>query len=64
MPDVRAPHPRQSVDRSPAAGGRDAPPRRLDSRDLMAGRSEVEIVHGPVVYRLRRTGQDKLILTK
>lgn len=39
-------------------------PRRLDSRMLFAGGSEVTIVHGTDVYRLRLTRQNKLILTK
>ncbi len=37
---------------------------RIFSRDLLAGRREIVIVHGAVEYRLRLTSQDKLILTK
>lgn len=37
---------------------------RLDSRDLFIGTREVIINHGADVYRLRLTGQNKLILTK
>lgn len=42
----------------------DSPPRTLQSRDLMQGCSQIEIVHRGEVYRLRITRQDKLILTK
>lgn len=42
----------------------DGPPRKLQSRDLMQGCSQIEIVHRGEVYRLRITRQDKLILTK
>ena len=34
------------------------------SEELLGGRTEVLIVHGTEVYRLRRTRQDKLILYK
>ncbi len=37
---------------------------RLDSRDLFIGTREVIIQHSGEVYRLRLTGQNKLILTK
>ena len=37
---------------------------RLDSTDLFAGTKEIVITHGAEVYRLRLTGQSKLILTK
>lgn len=36
----------------------------LKSEDLLQGENQVIIVHGEVEYRLRRTGQNKLILTK
>ena len=36
----------------------------LDSAALFGGRDEVLIVHGGETYRLRRTRQGKLILTK
>ena len=36
----------------------------LDSRELFAGRQEVAIAHAGEIYRLRRTRQGKLILTK
>ncbi len=38
--------------------------RRLSSRELLAGQTEVEIEHEAQVYRLRRTALGKLILTK
>ncbi|HJV71172.1 hemin uptake protein HemP [Ideonella sp.] len=34
------------------------------SEDLLAGTDEALITHGDQVYRLRRTGTGKLILTK
>ena len=37
---------------------------KIDSRDLFIGTREVIIHHGVEVYRLRLTGQNKLILTK
>lgn len=37
---------------------------RIDSRDFFAGAREITIVHGADTYRLRLTGQNKLILTK
>lgn len=42
------------------------PPARpmLMSEDLLRGAREVEILHAGVVYRLRVTSNDKLILTK
>ena len=42
-----------------------APPARpLDSTALLGSRGEVEIIHQGETYRLRRTRQNKLILTK
>jgi hemin uptake protein HemP len=37
---------------------------KIDSRELFIGTREVIIHHGVEVYRLRLTGQNKLILTK
>jgi len=39
-------------------------PTPLDSRVLLGAQDEVHIAHGGDIYRLRRTRQDKLILTK
>ena len=36
----------------------------VDSRLLLNGAREIEIVHGDRVYRLRHTRTDKLILVK
>jgi len=36
----------------------------LASAELLGGRGEVEILHQGEIYRLRRTRQGKLILTK
>ena len=37
---------------------------KIDSRDLFCGVRELTITHGPDVYRLRLTSQNKLILAK
>lgn len=39
-------------------------PHSLTSATLFGARDEVLIAHGPDTYRLRRTRQGKLILTK
>lgn len=38
--------------------------RRWRSSDLFGTAQEIEIEHGPAVYRLRQTSLGKLILTK
>lgn len=45
-------------------GNPSVPPRPLDSMALLGSRGEVEIAHQGETYRLRRTRQGKLILTK
>ena len=40
------------------------PGRRWRSADLFGSLNEIEIEHGPAVYRLRQTSLGKLILTK
>lgn len=40
------------------------PSQPLDSATLLGSRSEIEIAHHGEIYRLRRTSQGKLILTK
>jgi len=40
------------------------PRRRLQSQNLLGGEEEVIIEHGGQEFRLRKTRQDKLILTK
>jgi len=47
---------RRSTDRA-------LPPRRIESRDLLAGRKELVIVHEGRNYLLRITQHGKLILT-
>ena len=37
---------------------------RIESRDLFVAAKEILIQHGEETYRLRLTGQNKLILTK
>ena len=58
---------------SAGSGARKAPPPRrnitvvddhLESRDLFIGTREIIINHSGVAYRLRLTGQNRLILTK
>lgn len=39
-------------------------PRRVDSLSLLSGNRELIIEHAGCEYRLRRTQNDKLILTK
>ena len=39
-------------------------PRRIASKQLLGADTEVEIEHDGQVYRLRKTAQGKLILTK
>lgn len=39
-------------------------PRSLDSATLLGTKGEVEITHRDQIYRLRKTRQGKLILTK
>lgn len=53
-------------DQGSATGGQasKAAPRRLQSRDLLAGAQEVIIEHDDDDYRLRCTSKGKLILTK
>ena len=38
--------------------------RRIDSKNLLGAAQEIEIEHGGLIYRLRRTALGKLILTK
>ncbi|PXA99007.1 hemin uptake protein HemP [Nostoc sp. 3335mG] len=40
------------------------PVKIVKSEELFSGRSEIQIEHQGMVYRLRVTRQDKLILTK
>lgn len=49
---------------SPSTGSGATKPITLDSTLLLHGRQEVLIRHGDETYRLRRTRQGKLILTK
>lgn len=39
-------------------------PKRIDSNSLLSGNRELIIEHAGCEYRLRRTQNDKLILTK
>ncbi len=48
----------------PGLKDREMGQRRLKSEELFEGREEVIIEHGGQEYRLRKTRQDKLILTK
>lgn len=41
-----------------------APPRQWASQDLFGEHAEVQIHHGGLCYRLRKTALGKLILTK
>ncbi len=46
------------------SSGRPERAKCLDSKALLQGQKEIIIMHGDVEYRLRKTSQDKLILTK
>jgi hemin uptake protein HemP len=39
-------------------------PKIVSSDEILAGRPEIQIEHKGMIYRLRVTRQDKLILTK
>lgn len=65
MNEKQKPGPRHAARASSCkAGTRVAPRAVVSSRDLLAGRREIVILHGTVEYRLRVTSQGKLILTK
>jgi len=53
-----------SIAKSEAPRNPAAEARPLDSAALLGSKDEVEIVHQGETYRLRRTRQGKLILTK
>lgn len=58
---------RRSNSTAPVAAPADTPPDTeltVDSREILAGRSEVKIVHAGSIYRLKVTGAGKLLLTK
>jgi hemin uptake protein HemP len=58
---------RRSNSTAPVAVPADTPPAAeisVDSRELLAGRTEVKIVHAGSIYRLKVTGAGKLLLTK
>jgi hemin uptake protein HemP len=61
---ARALAPRIAPARAPAPAAANATPPVLDSQRLLGTASEVLIDHHGVLYRLKRTGQGKLILTK
>ena len=56
--------PAQTAPANRQAAPRPTPPRALESGELFAGRDEILIAHQGETYRLRRTRQGKLILTK
>lgn len=58
--------PQNAVNQPPlAAPAQPTPPRESwRSDELLEGKTEILILHGNEVYRLRRTRQDKLILYK
>lgn len=60
---MKAPPPVPTIPRQnpPPATGTPSP---LESAALFGGRDEILIAHGGETYRLRRTRQGKLILTK
>lgn len=60
-PTVSAPPAATGSERRSAAA---TTPQRIDSSRLLAGTRELIIEHAGSEYRLRRTQNDKLILTK
>ena len=62
--DRRPARPAASHAAAPAPSARDCRTPSIDSRTLLNGARELCIEHGGEEYRLRRTSQNKLILTK
>ena len=62
-PAMKTETPSPTVQPELPRGNSDAP-RALDSAALLGAKGEVEITHQGEIYRLRRTRQGKLILTK
>ncbi len=62
VPTATLPSASPGSDRRPAATA--TGPQRIDSSRLLAGTRELIIEHAGSEYRLRRTQNDKLILTK
>jgi hemin uptake protein HemP len=54
----------RGAQRPDAPSAPEAPPRRIDSKNLLGAAQEIEIHHVGQIYRLRRTTLGKLILTK
>lgn len=63
-PPPAARDPRPAPLRSDSDPPRDSQRVPWSSEQLFAGHTEIEITHGPFVYRLRQTSLGKLILTK
>lgn len=63
-PPPAARDPRESPPRAETDPQRVRQPLPWSSEQLFAGHTEIEITHGPFVYRLRKTSLGKLILTK
>ncbi|MEK0084635.1 hemin uptake protein HemP [Benzoatithermus flavus] len=56
--------PRQADEPQAPSTGQDDARQPVSSRELLGGRRELQIVHNGSIYRLRVTGNGKLILTK
>lgn len=63
-PPSAAGDPRTAPRRGESDPQRASQPVPWSSEQLFAGHTEIEITHGPFVYRLRQTSLGKLILTK
>ncbi|MBK9130623.1 MAG: hemin uptake protein HemP [Gammaproteobacteria bacterium] len=50
--------------RSDEKDSKSSPPRSIESGELLGGANQVFIRHGGQIYTLRRTRENKLILTK
>jgi hemin uptake protein HemP len=63
MPQKRAEPALEALGSIPVLSAAASPPARIPSQSLFRGRREVLIEHGEREYRLRITGNGKLILT-
>ena len=61
---VGAPSARRDDTQGSAQRGESATPRVVDSNALLAGQSQLAILHNQTIYFLRQTRLGKLILTK
>lgn len=63
-PDRSDEMPRQADEPQASSAGQGDARQPVSSRELLGGHRELQIVHNGSIYRLRVTGNGKLILTK